>query len=194
MFAFIDGPFPFWQVLFFSLGFGFLAGLWYECLRIVRTAVKTVYRPTKRAGRILLGVLDFILDLVYFLVLSVAAVLSMFVCNRGQLRLSMLLAAGVGLYLYFVTIGRMIVCIHRAILRWIYRFLCLIYRYTLRYVFWFLRWIYRKTLWVLWEWLAEKISVLYEKFESNRAKRCMTRLVRACEDGFAGYEDYISIV
>ena len=194
MFAFIDGPFPFWQVLLLSFGFGFLAGLCYECLRIVRTAVKTVYRPMKKTGKVILFSLDFVLDLVFFLVLSVASVLFWFVCNRGQLRLSMLFMSGVGLYVYFVTLGRAIVCIHRAILSWTYRFLCLVYRHTLAHLFGFLLWVYRKTLGALTGYLCARAAMIYENLECRRAKRSLERLVYASQSGFAEYDDYISIV
>ncbi len=193
MFAYVEGPFSFWQVLLLSFGFGLLSGLWYECLRIVRTAVKTVYIPKKRMGRILLFVLHFGLDMIFFLVLSVAAVLFLFVCNRGQLRLSMLVSAGGGLYVYFVTLGRVIVRLHTAILRWTYRLLCFVYRHTLGYFICFLIWAYQRTLGILVHmaqaWLAER----FHDFLCNRAKRRLDLLIAACENGFSEYEDYIFI-
>lgn len=193
MFAYIEGPFSFWQVLLLSFGFGLSTGLWYECLRIVRTAVKTVYTPHKRVGRVMMFLLDFWLDFAFFLILTVAAVLFLFVCNRGQLRLSILVAAGFGLYVYFCTLGRVIVRIHTVILRWMYRFLCFLYRYTIGYFLVLLRWIYRRTLGILVHRFCRWMAEMWTCVECYMAKRRLERILRVSEKGFVGYDDYISI-
>ena len=193
MFAYVDGPFSFGQVLLLSFGMGLLGGIWYECLRIVRTAVKTIYAPQNKVGRIFLCSLDFGLDMTFFLVLSVATVLFLFVCNRGQLRLSMLVSAGMGLYVYFVTLGRVILRLHTAILRLVYRLFCYVYRYTLGYLWGFVKWLYQGTLGIvvcrIQLWLKER----FHDFLCGRAKRRLERLVTVFEKSFAEFDDYISI-
>ena len=193
MFAYIDGPFPYHTVLLLSVVFGFLGGLLYECFRILRTAVATVSLPKRKAYAWIHKLIVFGEDLLFFLILGVAAVLFLFVFNRGQLRLSMPISMLLGFGLYCCTLGKLLFSLHSALLRFVCRVLSLLYFYTLRYLFMFLAYLVRITFGRLYRRAAAFLRRLYVRYLLNRANAKLSQLYSAAEKGFTDFSDHISI-
>lgn len=88
-----------------SLLFGMAGMLLYDCFCIWRLAVP--------AGR---GAL-FVQDLLYWTLLAISCILFLFVVNRGQPRLFILLFALAGAGLYRVTLGRLVMSVASVVAR-----------------------------------------------------------------------------
>ena len=119
MFAYTEGPFSFWTILLFSLCFGVASGVLYEGMRFLRVAMEMILTCKSKSTFLVRFAIVFLLDLLFFICISVAAVLFLFVCNRGQLRLSILGMMAFGFYLYNVNIGRHVRRMHRRVLKFV---------------------------------------------------------------------------
>ena len=146
MFAYVDGPFSYVEVLGFSFLFGMMCGFLYEFFRILRTARAPLFTSKRKVMNLFNFGIIFVEDIIYFVLITACAVVFVFVFNRGQVRLSMLPAIGLGFFVYLKTIGRFLKALHGAMLRIVYRLILWIYHYTLRYVFIFLIFIIKQTL------------------------------------------------
>ncbi len=193
MFAYIDGPYPYYTVVFFAFLFGVGAGLLYECFRILRCAGGILFPIKGRGSEVLRIAAVCLQDLTYFLLLTVAAVLFLFAFNRGQLRLSLLLSMFLGFVLYLATIGKLILRLHRAILRVIYRVLRFVYFHTLYYLFVFLCYLYRKTLARLFTYFTGLCESIIQKIRRKHRKSLLENLILQARGGFEGESDHISI-
>ena len=193
MFAYINGPYPYRTVLLFALLFGICAGLFYECFRILRTAGSILFPITGKLFAILCHVLVGMLDLLFFGSLGIAGVLFLYVCNRGQLRLSILLMMALGFAAYLLILGKWILRLHRAILRAVYGILRFVYRHTLYHLFRLLRFLYAKSIGKLFDKITALCEKSLQKMLLRHRLRRLDRLMDAAENGFAGMEDHISL-
>lgn len=191
MFAYIDGPYPYYTVLFYALLFGLGAGLFYECFRILRCAVNILLPAKRKTFRVIHLVAVFFEDLLFFLVLSAFGILFLYGCNRGQLRISILLAMGVGFAVYLLTLGKWVFRLHSLILYTAHRVLVFLYRHTLYYVLIFLRFLYKRTVGKLLKKIKIILNHYYRKILLRRHARQFSRLLDSAKNGFEGMGDHI---
>ena len=192
MFAYTDAPFAFHTVLAFSVLFGVLAGGLYELFRFLRCALRCTL--PRRSTAVWMGkCLLFAADMLYFILLSVFAVLFLFAFNRGQLRLSMLIAMSVGFWLYYVSIGRILSSLYEKILGFLRILLMWIHRHTLYYVWLFVRYIGRKTVGKLLVLLKKVWDRIVFGWSICHAEKRLKMLSAAAENGFVSMNDHISI-
>ena len=194
MFAYIEGPFPYHIVLLFSVLFGVLSGVCYECFRLLRYAIKLAVKPKRKAVEAACKILVFCQDVLYFLVLALFAILFLFVFNRGQLRLSMLLAMLVGFIAYYYTLGRLLFTLYRAILRVSYRICNTIYQYTLRYLFLLTAYLVRKTVGRLYLYVKAVLKRLWLRYLIYSMQMKLSQYEKLAEGGFENMSDDISIM
>lgn len=193
MFAYIDGPYPYRTVILYAFAFGFGAGLFYECFRILRHAVTILFPVQKRLMRILHLGLVFLEDVLFFVTVSALGVLFLYACNRGQLRVSIVLSMGLGFAAYLLGPGKWIFRLHGVILRAVYTILSFVYRHTLRSLFRLLRALYERSLGRL---LARAVAYLhyqYRKLYLRRHKRKFSRFLSKGENGFWKMGEHITI-
>lgn len=100
-----------WQLngLFLSCGFGFLTGVWYDVLRVIRTVL--------RFGKI--GV--FLSDMLFCVSTATAFFFFSFPLTGGAVRGYLLLGTALGFVVYLYTVGRVFVWFCLAIVRFIKR-------------------------------------------------------------------------
>ena len=193
MFAYTEGPFPYHLVLLFSLLFGVLGGLFYECFRMMRTALQTVDFPKRTAFDVLGVILLFLQDLLFFWMLSVAAVLFLFVFNRGQLRLSMLLSMLFGFWFYYCTLGKLLCSLHEAVLGFLARTWKWVYNHTLRYLIVLLKYLVRISLGKVYLILKNACKRLWLRYRIYRAGKKLSLLIQSAQNGFENFSDHVSI-
>ena len=193
MFSYVEGPYPYAEVLLYAFFFGVLAGLWYECFRIVRSALKSVFHVQKPPWRYLYIFFVFLQDILYFLILTVAAVLFLYVCNRGQLRISILLCMTFGFGCYMKTVGKLIFRLHTVLLRLIVKTLRSVYRYTLRYILLFLRYLYKRSVGKLIVYLKKHIQSMLKKYARLLAMRQLEKLIKESSTELKEGKDYVSL-
>jgi len=178
VFAYVDGPYPYPMVLLLSFLFGIGMGLFYECFRVLRTALGRLENAPYRIIRMVYCALVFAQDLIFFLAMAVCGVLFLYVCNRGQLRLSILLMIASGFCLYLLTLGRLVFRLHSALIGFLYRILRFVYRYTFGVLF--------RALYFLWQksfgkWLWKLGKILQEYLLMRKKRRAYRRLDRFAE-------------
>ena len=109
---------------FYALLLGFFAGFFYDFLRITRVFLGVHYsrraakkiqnlhlpllkkRKRRRESRAL-GLVVFLEDLIFCLLVGVSLILLFYVANNGKIRFSALLVSGAGFLLYRGTLGRL---------------------------------------------------------------------------------------
>ena len=191
MFAYTEAPFAFYTVLLFSLLYGFLAGLVYEMFRIVRFSFGYILPRRVAAVRWLMRVALFFADLMFFFLIGIAAVLFLFVFNRGQLRLSMLVLMTAGFGMYYVTLGRILCCLYKTIVQLMFRIAKKIYFHTVRYVFIFIFFIWKMTMGKV----IGKFKLGIEHLTFRLTVACYERRLdlwqKSAENGLLDREDHI---
>lgn len=193
MFAYIDGPFPFYKVLLLSVLFGFLGGLIYECFRLVRFAMITMKKPSGKIFVIVNNVFVFAWDLIYFLVLTIASILFIFVVNRGQLRLSMLAAMSFGFCFYYVTLGKLLSAVYGTILRVSAFLLRYIYGHTVVYLVALEVYLFRISFGRVYLYLKKYWVRFWLRILIKRSKLKLDRLLTSAKNGFINMDDHISV-
>lgn len=76
-----------------SLGFGFLMGIFYDLVRIVRISIS-------KSKKVIL-----VFDLLYFVLLGFCSYLFFLVVNEGDIRAFLLLGEGIGFAVYYFSLG-----------------------------------------------------------------------------------------
>ncbi|MBR2454812.1 MAG: spore cortex biosynthesis protein YabQ [Clostridia bacterium] len=76
-----------------SLGFGFLMGIFYDLVRIVRISIS-------KSKKVIL-----VFDLLYFVFLGFCSYLFFLVVNEGDIRAFLLLGEGIGFSIYYFSLG-----------------------------------------------------------------------------------------
>lgn len=82
------------NVFLYSVGFGFLLGLLYDILKIIRVLIIKSNRAV------------IIQDVVYFLLCSLLTFLFLLVVNNGKFRFNVFVALAFGFFVYYLTLGR----------------------------------------------------------------------------------------
>ena len=193
MFSYVAGPYPYYTVLLYAFLLGVLAGLLYECFRILRSALKYLLCEQKPFGRYLHILLVFLQDTLYFLILTVATVLFLYICNRGQLRLSILFCMLLGFVCYMKTVGKLIFKLHTAILSWSAKILHFVYRHTIRYVLLFLRYLYRQSVGRLLLYLKKRIECILQKYAHRRGMCQLEKLIKESGAELKEGKDFVSL-
>ena len=76
-----------------SLGFGFLMGIFYDLVRIVRISIS-------KSKKVI-----FVFDLLYFVFLGFCSYIFFLVVNEGDIRAFLLLGEGIGFAIYYFSLG-----------------------------------------------------------------------------------------
>ena len=129
----------------------------------------------------------------YFLLLSVVAVLFLFAVNRGQLRLSMVVAMGVGFALYYVTLGRLFFALYATVLRICFRVLGFVYCHTLRHLWVLLAYLYQISLGKAVVYLKNCWIRVLLRILVKRSRIKLERLLNLAQNGFENMDDQISV-
>ncbi len=95
-------------IMLYSAILGLIFGAGYDIIRIVHLMLGELR---------LRGLLVFLLDLAYMLVLAVCISVFTYVFNYGDLRMFLLLPMGAGFAAYHVTVGRVVMLCSEAIIR-----------------------------------------------------------------------------
>ncbi|WP_162840357.1 spore cortex biosynthesis protein YabQ [Acetanaerobacterium elongatum] len=95
---------------------GFLLGIFYEIFRILRLLIQT--------GPVAI----FVQDILYWSVSALISFLFILAVNSGQLRIFLLLGIVIGMVVYFLTLGVLVMKASKAIIAFIHRVMRFIYR------------------------------------------------------------------
>ena len=193
MFSYVEGPYPYYIVLWYGLWFGVFAGLLYECFRILRCAQRQMLKGSGRFLEFLNILLVFFQDILYFLLLSVAAVLFIYVCNRGQLRISILVCMALGFVFYIKTVGRLIFTLHMRLLSLIAFAFRLVFRYTLRYLFLFFIWVYRSSIGKAVMCFRNTRKRIWEQYAYRSGMRKLEKLIKVSKEPLKEGKDFVSL-
>ena len=85
------------QIFLYSVGFGFIIGLLYDILRIIRVLV---IKNSKAIS---------VQDIAYFLLCAILTFIFLLVVNNGRFRFNTLVALVTGFFAYYFTVGRFFV-------------------------------------------------------------------------------------
>ena len=193
MFAYTEAPYTYPAVLLLAFLYGVGAGLLYEIFRILRSMTDILFPIRSKVLSILHVIVVFWQDLLYFGILSATGVLFLYVFNRGQLRISLILMMALGLCLYLVTIGKWIYGLHRFILSVTYRLLRFLYMHSLYYLFVFLGYLYRKTIGKAFLYVIKKGNSLYLKVFGVYRRRRLDRFIKDLPSTLCEPSEHLSI-
>ena len=113
-------------VALLSVILGLLLGLLYDCVRITRCLFGIEYKgiifkrlqpqhSIKSIGKVYESLLMGITDLIYFALCGIIMSIFVYFVNSGNVRWYIFLGAGVGFFLYYVTVGRMVISLSSVI-------------------------------------------------------------------------------
>lgn len=140
-----------WRGFLYALVLGMWLGLFYDAIRLLRMMLGVVYRGRFAHGpfdklsckvrtkvsayrqrhrflRTLSRVLDFFLDVLFFVIAGIAFALFLYAVSDGVFRILFLLGAVLGFYLYRKTVGRIVFFFLRELSSLAYLLLYLVYK------------------------------------------------------------------
>ena len=125
----------FCKVLLYAAGVGAFLGIVYDIFRIVRIATTPTGEASAKGKMIRVGtwLSDFLIfgeDILFSLIASVTVTVFLFNINDGKVRWFALVGAGIGFFLYYFTIGKIVFACAQTILRMIRFILHLLWRVT----------------------------------------------------------------
>lgn len=118
-----------------SFGCGLGLGAVYDVLRIFRImlgmprgtlATRAGQKGRSKISHCLLWSLLFVQDLLFAILCGIFLILILYFINDGQIRLLAPLGLGCGFFVYYVTIGRLVMRVSEVIIAWIHRAMRLI--------------------------------------------------------------------
>lgn len=148
----------------FSVGIGAFLGAVYDCFRILRVAFPMGRgREVSRSVRVLERTVVFFEDIIYALFASVTVNLFLFNLNDGQFRIFTLIGSALGFFVWYCTVGRIIMRCANAIVAFIRRVLSFFLR--------LLVWPVLRLVCKLCRRVKKKLAVFWYRIQSRRTER-----------------------
>ena len=141
------------RMILYAAGVGAMLGVIYDVFRIVRIATCPAKNTApKRPGllrrllpaeNILFAILVFLEDILFSLIAGVVVAIFIFNINDGQIRWFALAGAILGFFIYYQTVGRLVISVADIILRILRRTIAFLVRITFRPIAFLIGWLCR---------------------------------------------------
>lgn len=170
-------------MVLYAAGVGAILGMIYDVFRILRIATRPkenrLPKPAGKrcrllpAGNCLYAASVFFEDILFSLIAGIVVSIFIFNINDGQIRWFALAGAGIGFFIYYQTVGRVVIAVADVILRILRRIVAALFTITVRPIGFLLGCLGRTVIWLYMTVHARCIS-----------KRMIAASLRGAAHGF----------
>lgn len=171
-------------IILYSLIIGFSLGIIYDIFRIRRIAFNTreIKNGSKRA--FIEGIVIFFEDIAFSIFTGLALTVFIFHANEGKIRWFSIIFAAVGFFIYYFTLGKLVMMFSEFIIRCIRIFISFVVHRILIPCVLFLSFILLKMLHFI-VYLLNKFAVLFDKITVKRyTKKQIRTYLKSASEGF----------